>query len=177
MAAQSGSANRLTFAGRPLPVEEVRVFPGALPLGTDSPAVRPNGQQLTRLIDDGQHRDLSVSISDEAKATLRQSLNRALARCLTGASKDPNCPQPAGTRPIPGSLRGSENTAGSDPPSFDLTSAADGRIEVTDNVSVTGSWRMWDFNNQSIKRSGQADVRVQALASVADLSTIFWATQ
>ncbi|MEO6700367.1 MAG: hypothetical protein ABI140_19130, partial [Jatrophihabitantaceae bacterium] len=168
------SLNRLTFAGRPLPSSEVLLFPGALPLATDVRAVQPVDRPAIRLIDDGQRTSLNVALSGAAKQALGQALNKALASCLSGASKDPNCPQPDETRPIPGSLRASLNRARPDSPSFDLAESADGTIELTDSVSVTGTWAQWDFNNQAIKHSGAVTVKVQAEASVSDLNSIYW---
>lgn len=171
LSAVAASQNRLTFAGRPLPAGQLLVFPGALPLATDNPAVQPTGQPLIRLVDDGKHADVSVAITAAAERSLTQALTRALAGCLSGTSKDLNCPQPDVSRPIPGSLRG--NQASAEPPNFDL-STSDGQIELTDRVTVNGSWQVWDFNNQSIKRSGQAKLSVRAAASITDLGSIYW---
>ena len=166
--------NRLTFAGRPLPTGVVRVFPGALPVGTDYPAVQPAARPLIRLIDEDQDTQLSAVLSADARRLLEGSLTRALAGCLTGGSQDPHCPQPTVSRPVPGSLRATVDQARSGPVSITLSTAADGLIELTERVSVQGSWRIWDFNNQQVSRSGQAELAVQAKASVADLSTIYW---
>jgi hypothetical protein len=174
LSAISAGTNRLTFAGRPLPTGRVQVFPGALPVATDNPAVQPAGRPMIRLIDENQDTQLNAVLSSDARRALGQALTSALDACLTGSSRDPHCPLPSATRPVPGSLRGTVNPARSDPPNIALSTAADGMIELTDRVSVQGSWRTWDFNNQAVLRSGQTDLDVQAKASIADLATIYW---
>ena len=155
-----------------MPAGQSLAFPGALPLATDNPAVQPTGQPLIRLVDDGKHADVSVAITAAAERSLTQALTRALAGCLSGTSKDPNCPQPDVSRPIPGSLRG--NQASAEHHRTSILSTSDGQIELTDRVTVNGSWQVWDFNNQSIKRSGQAKLSVRAAASITDLGSIYW---
>jgi hypothetical protein len=174
LSAIGAGTNRLTFAGRPLPTGVVRVFPGALPVGTDYPAVQPAARPLIRLIDEDQDTQLNVVLSADARRQLGASLSRALTACLTGASKDPRCPQPTVSRPVPGSLRATVDQARSGPLSITLSTASDGLIELAERVSVHGSWRTWDFNNQQVLRSGRAELAVQAQASVADLNTVYW---
>ncbi len=169
-----GTLNRLSFAGRPMPSGHLVLFPGALPVATGNPAVQPDGQPMIRYIDDNRDTSLSVSVSAEAKKTLAASLHKALDGCLGGTSKDLNCPLPDQSRPIPGSLRGTENVGHSDVPTIALSSTADGRVDLTVNVAVSGSWKVWDFNNQAVSRSGETEVRVQAAASISDLNAIYW---
>ena len=174
LSAIGGGTNRLTFAGRPLPTGVVRVFPGALPIGTDYPAVQPAGHPMIRLIDEDQDTRLDAVLADDAKRLLDGSLARALAGCLTGASKDPHCPQPAVSRPVPDSLRASMDQVRSGTASITLSASADGQIVLIERVTVQGSWRVWDFNNQQVSRTGRTELAVQAKASVADLTTIYW---
>jgi hypothetical protein len=174
LSAIGGGTNRLTFAGRPLPTGVVRVFPGALPVGTDYPALRPAAHPMIRLIDEDQDTRLDAVLADGAKRMLDGSLTRALAGCLTGASKDPHCPQPVVSRPVPGSLRANMDQVRAGQPSITLSTTADGQIVLNERVTVQGSWRVWDFNNQQVSRTGRTELAVQAKASVADLNTIYW---
>jgi hypothetical protein len=174
LSAPGAGASRLTFAGRPLPTGLVRVFPGALPVGADNQAVQPAGEPVIRLIDENQETTLAATLSPAARQALGRTLATALRACLTGASHDARCPVPTSTRPIPGSLRASELPAGSDLPSMSLSAVADGLVVLTEQVSVHGSWRTWDFNNQAVSHTGQATLDLQAKASIADLSTIYW---
>jgi hypothetical protein len=167
-------ANRLTFAGRALPSGQLRVFPGALPVGTDNPAVQPAGQPLIRLVDEGQDTVLAATLSPAAQQSLARSLDVALRACLAGTSHDPHCPQPDGPRPIPGSLRGTELADSANPPSMVLSIQTEGLVVLTGHASVRGSWRTWDFNNQPVLHSGLTSVDLHAKASIADLSTVYW---
>lgn len=173
----SAGANRLSFAGRPVPTGDVLLFPGALPVVSDSPAVQPDGRPLVQLSDDGQISRLSASVSIDAKRELTVALGKALTGCLAGSSRDPNCPLPDAGRPIPGSLRGSQTTADSDTISISLSSAADGTIDLSANVSVRGRWQAWDFNNQAISKSGNTDLDLHAVASIRNLNAVYWVKQ
>ncbi|MGI8667219.1 MAG: hypothetical protein ACR2N4_14535 [Jatrophihabitans sp.] len=174
LSSASAGANRLSFAGRPLPSGQVLLFPGAMPVTSDTAAVQPDGQPSLRLADDGQVSALTTSITDPAKKALNRALTSALAGCLAGSSKDPFCPVPDDGRAVPGSLRGTEVDAGSAVTSTVLSSSAAGRIELIARVSVRGSWKVWDFNNQVVSKSGDAEVTLHALASVGDLGAVYW---
>lgn len=171
MTGSPSTAARLSFAGRPLPSERVLVFPGALPLATDNPAVQPVGQPLIRFIDDNQLDTLSVMLSAAASKTLSESLANAVTSCLTGASESLYCPVPNATRPIPGSLRGTRQVG---PIDVAVSLSESGVIGLTATITVTGSWKTWDFNNQAIAHTGQTKVAVRAQASISDLNTIYW---
>jgi hypothetical protein len=145
-----------------------------LPVGTDNQAVQPSGQPLIRLIDQGQHTTLTATLSQSAQQSLGRALDAALRACLAGTSHDPHCPQPTGTRPIPGSLRGTELPDNINPPAMVLSIRTEGLVELSGQVSVRGSWRTWDFNNQPVAHSGQTTVYLHATASIAQLNTVYW---
>jgi len=165
--------DRLTFAGGRMPSKPVLVFPGALPLSADRPAVRLAGQPSAPL--SGQHDEvqLSTELTPAAIATARQTLSAALTACLTGRSVEPRCPVAGDRRPVPGSLRG---TAAPFPTPPTVTLLSGGLVELTGTVSVHGHWQDWDFNNQPVAESGISGVDLQAQASVDDLHTLHWMT-
>lgn len=171
--AGSGS-ERLTFAGRALPAKPVLVFPGAAPVATDNAAIEEVGQPIASLVDDGADVGLAAEITDTAAARLDKSLSAMLSDCLNGVSKDPNCPVPDEARPIPGTLRGVES-AGSKPAKAELATSGDGKINLSADVTIEGSWQDWDFNNQTVGKTGKAQVELHAVASVSDLNTVYWA--
>lgn len=164
-------ADRLTLAGSRLPTKPVLVFPGALPLGTDYPAVRIAGHPSVRLSPDQQSTEVTVLLTDAAQATLQHSLSTALARCLTGNAKQLGCPQAGDSRPVPGSLRG---TALPLRQPLEMYLGVGGAVHLSGTVPVRGSWQDWDFNNQPVRHTGDTDVAVDATASVADLKTVYW---
>lgn len=169
----STGADRITLAGGKLPAEPVYLFPGAVPLDTDSSAVQVDGDPNVRIADDGQDVNLTVGLTTAAKTSLTRALSAALARCLTGRSSDVNCPQVDTDRPVPGSLRATPPalTAGI---TIGLDSSGAGEVTLSGQVTVKGSWKVWDFNNQAVAKSGSTDLSLHAIASVADLDTIFW---
>jgi len=171
VAVTSPGADRLTLAGGRLPRGPVLLFPGALPLGTDNPAVQVDGRPAVRLGPaDRQTSEVSVSLTTAAKDELRRSLGTALAGCLAG-NPAPDCPDAGGSRPVPGSLRG---TALPSSQPLQLSLGIGGVVQLAGTVTVRGSWQVWDFNNQPVRRTGDTDLDLLASASIADLSTIYW---
>ncbi|MFL6163693.1 MAG: hypothetical protein ACJ74U_15920 [Jatrophihabitantaceae bacterium] len=173
LAVTSSGIDRLTLAGGTLPSAPVLLFPGALPLGTDNPAVQIDGQPALRLSPAQQSTEITVSLTDAAKTHLRQGLDRALASCLAGGSAQPNCPQAGDSRPVPGSLRGTAL-----PPRQPLRMSLDlgGVVELAGTVTVRGSWQTWDFNNQAVRHTGDTDLDLHASASIAKLDSIYWSS-
>jgi len=167
-------ADRATLAGGKLPSGSTYLFPGALPVTASPAAVQVQGQPAVRLADDGQTIAFSVALTDRAKASVTAALQRALTACLTGSSKDAGCPEVDDSRPVPGSLRAAVGpiTGGV---TIGLDSAGNGEIAISGSVTVHGSWKVWDFNNQMVSRSGSTDLSIRAQSSVAELNTIYWA--
>jgi hypothetical protein len=171
----SSGSDRVTFAGGAVPTAAVLVFPGALPLRLDSPALRFDGGPSVRLADSGPT-DVSISLTDTARARLDRSVGAALNACLTGRSADPNCPTAPDDRPIPDTLRGTGAVTGNALSEY-LSGAGGGLIQVSGTVAVHGSWKDWDFNNQVVPKSGVAEVDVLATASLADLDSVYWSSR
>lgn len=169
----SSGADRILVAGAKPPSEPIYLFPGAVPVDTDSSSVVVSGDPSVRLADDQQDLELTVGLTSAAKSSLTKALTTALGNCLNGKSTDANCPQVDEDRPVPGSLRGTVApiTSGI---SIALDSAGGGEVALTGEVTVKGSWKVWDFNNQAVAKSGTTDLSVHAIASVADVEHVFW---
>jgi hypothetical protein len=171
VAVTSPGADRLTLAGGRLPSGPVLLFPGALPLGTDNPAVQVDGRPSVRLgPDDRQTSEVTVSLTTAAKDELQRGLASALAGCLAGNSA-PDCPDAGDSRPVPGSLRGTALPL-SQP--LQISLGIGGVLQLAGTVTVRGSWQVWDFNNQPVRRTGDTDLDLHASASIADLNTVYW---
>jgi hypothetical protein len=167
----STGADRLTLAGGRLPSGPVLLFPGALPLGTDYPAVQVAGRPSVRLgAAEQQTSQVGVSLTPAAKSSLQRGVEQALAECLTGKAA-PDCPVAGDSRPVPGSLRG---TALPMATPLQISLGMHGEIQLTGTVTVRGSWQDWDFNNQPVVRTGDTDLDLHASASITDLNTIYW---
>ncbi len=163
-------ADRLVLAGGKLPAQPVLLFPGALPVGTDSPALHTD-RPVVRLGEPDQASAVTVSLTDATRNTLQSSLNKALAGCLAGGATQSDCPQPADGRPVPGSLRGTALPM-QVPPLMVL--GAGGKVYLSALATVRGSWQDWDFNNQPVRHTGDTSLKLHAVASVADLGRIYW---
>ncbi|MDQ1731114.1 MAG: hypothetical protein QOK10_1273 [Pseudonocardiales bacterium] len=174
VSARSAGGDRITFAGRPVPSSSVTLFPGALPVATDSPAVVVSGHPSVRLASDDSI-SLRPELSGAARTKVADALEAALTRCLAPTSTDPLCPMVAGGRPVPGTLHGrlTERIADSTP-SVGLSSAGNGLVTVTADAQIEASWKVWDFNNQQVSRSQATTVTVNAQGSVEDLSRLYW---
>src|SRR6185503_10549670 len=130
VAVTSPGADRLTLAGGRLPRGPVLLFPGAVPLGSDNPAVQVDGRPAVRLGPaDRQTSEVSVSLTTAAKDELRRSLGTALAGCLAGTALPSSQP-------------------------LQLSLGIGGVVQLAGTVTVRGSWQVWDFNNQPVRRTG-----------------------
>jgi len=168
-------ADRVALAGRPLVDQTAVFFPGALPLSTDTPLVVIPKHPHVTLRRDRTTVLVAPTLSDSAKRTVAEAVDKALAQCLTSANPDPHCPLPYTGRVVPGTLKGkaapSFASAGA---SIDLASDGKGLISFGGVTEVTGTWKAWDFNNQVVTQSGKLGLPVQARASIDDLTTIRW---
>ncbi|MCW2539767.1 MAG: serine/threonine-protein kinase [Frankiales bacterium] len=182
-------AERLVFAGRPLPSVRITLFPGALPLSTDTPAATVHGRPYLTL-SAGTAADpasaaggspnvvtVSVDVSKRAKMQVSDGISDALAACLAAASVDPACPLPPSVgRPVPGSLHGalSQPLASSE---TTVAFAASGRgiLEVSAGVEVKGTWQAWNFENQAVPQHGTIVLKLSLRATVDNPGHTVWA--
>jgi hypothetical protein len=72
---------------------------------------------------------------------------------------------------VPGSLRG---TALPMSLPLQISLGIGGVIQLAGTVTVRGSWQVWDFNNQPVRRTGDTVLDLHASASIADPNTIYW---
>ena len=167
----SAGTDRLTLAGGKLPDQPVLLFPGALPLSTDNPAVQVDGHPMLRLEADQQPTEVTASLTDSAKERVRNAVEQSLAGCLRPATARADCPAAGDIRPVPGTLHGS--ALPSRPPLV-ISLSLKGEVDVAGVVTVHGSWQDWDYNNQPVRHTGDTKLNLFARASVADLDTIYW---
>lgn len=176
-------AGRVRLAGRKLPAAGVTLFPGALPLAADAPALRvlastsPGGaddQPAIRLADGQLSARARVDLSSQLREQAERATQALLAACLAPASKDPLCPLPDSARPVPGTLHGSAPALATVNPRIGLEEAAAGVISVRAQLPVQGSWQVWDFENQVIRRTGPVTVAVDARVFVDRPTQAYW---
>jgi hypothetical protein len=175
LGASAAGSDRLTFVGRPIPPVPVQLFPGAVPVATDSPSVLVSDDPAVSLGTTTSVIALRPTLSDAARQLASDGVETALRKCLAVTSTDPLCPMIEGGRPVPGSLHGTltKKIAASDP-TVTLASAGKGIIAINVEASVKASWKVWDFNNQQVARSESTTVTIVATSSVDSPQTVEW---
>lgn len=172
LAIQTAGADRLSFAGRPLPTAAVTLFPGALPLAVDSAALQVLGQPMLRLADARTVARTAISLSPQLRGQVQRAVGKLLTDCLAATSNDPLCPVPDSGRPIPGSVHGqpAQPLASTDL-RIELT---EGLIKVRAEVPVRASWKVWDFENQPVQRRGSTILNLRAQLALDQPTKAFW---
>jgi hypothetical protein len=178
------AAARLRLAGRKLPAAgSVTLFPGALPLAADPPALQvlartsegaAEDQPMIRLADSRLTAQARVALTPQLRSQAERAAQTLLAGCLAPASKDPLCPVPGSARPVPGSLHGSAPAIATVHPQVELEQGGTGVISVRARVPVQGSWKAWDFENQVVQRRGSVTVVLNARVFLDQPTRAFW---
>jgi hypothetical protein len=183
LSAGSPVAGRVRLAGQKLPTAAVLLFPGALPLAADPPALQVlarapasggGDQPIIRLADPHLAVKAQVSLSPQLRAQVERDTQTLLTGCLARASHDPLCPVPDSGRTVPGSLHGSAPSIASVNPRVELDQTASGVIDLRAAVPVDGSWQVWDFENQVVARNGTATVVLDAQVFLDRPTRAFW---
>jgi hypothetical protein len=162
-----------TVAGAALPTGAVVMFPGAVPVGFDTPnLVLAPGSRVLRFAGGG-HLDVEAAVSGAGRRAIGPALTSALATCLANRSTaEALCPLPDTSAGVPGSLRGRVRGA----PSLTLrVRSADGRIEIQADVPVTATYQRLDDDNIA---SGQTvdSTAVSAYCYATHPGAIGWVT-
>ena len=172
------NADRVMLAGRPLRTTmRTDLFPGALPVTTDTDAIVVRGDPAVSLANAGAATELQVevAVSPARRSQVITALTAALNKCLAANSTDVRCPLPSVDRPVPGSLHGSLVTPFS-ADSLYVTPADEGRgiLQVSGEVQVKASWKAWNFNNIAVPDSETVAVKVKATTALDQPDTIYW---
>jgi hypothetical protein len=150
----------------------VTLFPGALPLAADTPALQVPGQPMVRLTDARTVTKAQVELTSQVRAQVEQAVSKLLADCLAATSNDPLCPVPDSGRPIPGSVHGqATQTLVNVEPRILLDR---GLVRVRAEVPVSASWQVWDFENQPVQRSGSTILNIRAQVALDQPTKAFW---
>jgi hypothetical protein len=105
---------------------------------------------------------------------VHDAVTAALRKCFGSAHPDPLCPMPTGGRAVPGTVRGDIDE---EIPELTVTVApdADGRVEVTGKVPVTGSYTVLTFENQPASEPLKREkLVIRAHASARTPTDIVW---
>ncbi|UQX88190.1 hypothetical protein M6D93_18150 [Jatrophihabitans telluris] len=170
--ASADGSDRIMFAGRPLDAAPTPVFPGALPVTTDSRAVVVSGDPVVSLSASQDVIEVRAELTAAAKRQVSSALETALTTCLAASSTDPSCPNVTGGRPVPGSLHGTLTAKVADSSPV-ITLGSGGVVAISVQAKLNATWKIWDFNNIEQARSGTTTLAVRAQAAVADLNTVY----
>ena len=165
--------HRASVAGAVVPAGRQLVFPGAVPIAFDAPALQLAAGRIVRF-DQSKRPALEVAVTSVGQQMVSDAVAAAVRNCLGSADPDPLCPMPTGGRAVPGTVRGAVDD---EIPDLTVTVApdADGRIEVTGQVPVTGSYAQLTFDNQrAAKQVNRYPLAIRAHASALTPNEIVW---
>lgn len=167
------AADRATLAGQAVAAGPVLLFPGALPIRFDTVYLQVDqASSIVQLNSPGQV-NLAVDITPDGRKAVTAALTALLPGCLRGApSAAPTCPRPS-PRAVPGSLRGT--LAGPVHPVIAVANGAAGLIDVTADVTVTGSYQLLNFNNIATTKTGRIVLPVHATTYATATVALTWA--
>jgi hypothetical protein len=155
------ASSRATLAGAAVPEGTVDLFPGAVPVRFDTPALRLDGSNVTF----GRRGTLTldVAVSDSERSAVRTALVDHLRSCFpSGAASAASCPLPDDPRIVPGSLRGTIELADLAHLDYEVESLASGPIGVDGTVGFQGRYARLDDNNIAQVHSGRLQVQIRA---------------
>ncbi len=167
-----GGSSLASFAGADLPSGDFLMFPGALPVGYDTPTLTLPAPGIVRFDDAGMV-DVRAAVTAAGRRQILPALRQALTACLAGRSPaQPLCPVPDARDDVPGSLRGT--LTGVNPRSLDFTvGTSDGKIDIHGTVSVHATYQQLDQNNMATVQT-TAVTTLSAYCFATTPGTIGW---
>ena len=169
--------HRASVAGAVIPAGRPLVFPGAVPIAFDTPALQLSDAGRIAHFDDAKRPALGVTVSPAGRAVVSDAVVTALRACLTSPDPDPLCPIPTGGRAVPGTVHGAATDAVLADLAVTVASDANGRLVVTGHVPVTGSYAELTFDNQRATRQVISyPLAIRAHASAVTPDDIVWDT-
>lgn len=157
--APTTAQDRLAVLGAPVPTGRILLFPGALPITTDTPYLELVSALDYVSFDSPSTLDVPVRVSNAGEAAVRTAVRAALNRCLAG-SADLTCPLPT-DRYVPGTVRGTLNGPIGGLVDLDQNDSS-GLLTYAGTPSITGSWQRLDFHNMARHEHAQVVLDVRA---------------
>ena len=168
--AQAAGA-RMNIAGAPVPTASVLFFPGALPVGLDTPNLEVN--QLVVHLNGAVPNIVAPKVSSTGQEVIGSAVGAAVRSCLTGNAAGP-CPVPTDPRVVPGSVRGAVTGDLADQLSISIQPDANGLLAVTGVVDVKGTYKRLDFNNQPVTKTGPVELMINARCYASNPGKLVW---
>jgi hypothetical protein len=165
------AGHRLTLAGAALPERAVLVFPGALPVGVDTPNLEI-GEQVVHLTE-SKPRTVRPTLSTAGKRAVQAAVASALRACL-GPNPSPSCPVPTDARVVPGTVHGTLSGDLGQELTIQVAPGPDSVLDIRGSVAVRGSYRQLDFDNLPIAKSGTTDLAIRAHCNATNPGKLAW---
>lgn len=169
------AGQRATVVGAAIPAGAALIFPGAVPIGFDTPFLRLAPATSSVTLSAQPTTELSVQVTAAARVAVDAALVAALGACLSGAPPvDPRCPL-AAARAVPNSLRGTVEADQVDRAATLAVSAqSTGVITISGMLKVAGSYRLLNFDNQPFAQKSTVSLPLTATAFAVAPVAIDW---
>jgi hypothetical protein len=162
-------ADRMSIAGARVPTTPLLFFPGALPLTVDTRNLILDTQVVH--LDGAVLQPIQPQVSRVGQQRVNDAVRAAVQACLNGRASS-NCPRPAQSGVVPGTVRG--RVTGNVAVPASVARGAAGLLVITGSVSVDGTYQQLDFNNQQVRRTGAVDLTINAECYATDPAKIVW---
>jgi hypothetical protein len=171
LAVESGQA-RMSIGGAPVPTRPVLFFPGALPIGFDTPNLYLKPPVVVHL-----NGTLTTSIRPAVSPAGSQAIIRAIAAdvstCVSGTTSAACLAPDDPPGVVPGSVRGTIEGGLSDL-RIDVEPGANGLLQIDGTVDVNGTYQQLDFNNQPVRKTGPVQLEIKAQCYATSPDKLIW---
>jgi hypothetical protein len=166
------AVQRATVAGAAIPDGDALVFPGAVPIGFDTPYLQLDAAEDTVSLGHQGGVRVYVEVSPAGRAAMLAAVRRSLTACLTAGGA--GCPLPT-ERYVPGSIRGQATGDLAKNLTVELSGSDAGVLEVRGEQPVRASaWRRLTFANRAVTGSGTVVLQVHARAYAVSPLRLVW---
>jgi hypothetical protein len=169
------AGERATILGAAVPDSDLLIFPGAIPIGFDTPYLRLAPTTSSVAFAARQTTDLTVEVAPMGRAAVYTALAATLRACLSGGVRaDPRCPLPT-SRAVPGSVR-----ATADPVAvgraavIGLEATSAGVMTISGKIKLVARYAALDFQNQPVAKDGVVSLPLTATIPATDPITVDW---
>lgn len=166
------AADRASILGAPVPDGSTLLFPGAVPVGFDTPYLELPPSIAAVGLDSANSTDLRVAVSAAGRQAVFTAIAAQLRGCLQPKA-DPRCPLPT-DRIVPGTLRGRVDGDISSVVNLAVAVSARGAITVDGQVLFTGTWRALSFENVAEPQRGDLKLPVEGMTYLTTPLHIVW---
>ena len=167
------AADRMSIAGARVPNGPVLLFPGALPVAFDTSNLQLDSASQIVHLTGGTLPPIQPQLSAAGQKRVSDAVRAVVQACLSGRASG-YCPPPADQTVVPRSVRG--RITGNLDKELPITFAPGpaGVLVISGEVAVNGSFRQLDFNNQSVLKTGNVALQIQAQCNATNPAKMVW---